>query len=107
MSARFTMSLAAACAPSRSTLARVRVRGARAALLFVAGLASTKRRSSRLALHPDCNPVATAWDLIRGSLLIIFFLLHRNAVAFCGPLPEIDQLAAFRAKRAVAVSLIP
>ena len=57
MSACFTMSLAAACAPSRSTL-RESESGApgRMALLFVAGLALTKRRSSRLALHPDCAP---------------------------------------------------
>ena len=62
------MFLATACAPSRSTL-RESESGAPShmALLFVAGLASTKRRSSRLALHPDCNSVATAWDLIRGS----------------------------------------
>ena len=60
MSARFTMSLAAACAPSRSTL-RESESGApvRIALLFVACLASTKRRSSRLALHPDCTPART------------------------------------------------
>ena len=29
------------------------------ALLFVADLASTKRRSSRLALRPDCTPSRT------------------------------------------------
>ena len=57
MSARFTMSLAAACAPSRSTL-RESESGApvRMALLFVGGLASTKRPSSLLALLPDCVP---------------------------------------------------
>ncbi|HVS25759.1 MAG TPA: hypothetical protein VHE58_00350, partial [Burkholderiales bacterium] len=56
-----TAPLAAACAPARTTL-RETESGVpvRMALLFVAGLASTKRRSSRLALHPDCNTVATA-----------------------------------------------
>ncbi|MGH8715605.1 MAG: hypothetical protein ACREUI_02555, partial [Burkholderiales bacterium] len=30
-------------------------------LLFVACLASTKRRFSRLALRPDCTPSRTRW----------------------------------------------
>ncbi len=37
------------------------------ALLLVACVVSTKRRSSRLALHPDLYTVAHAMDLTRGS----------------------------------------
>jgi len=63
---------------------------------------------ARLASIRILPATQSAWDLIRGSLrLLFFFLLFRNAVAFCGPLSQINQLAALRAKRAEAVRLIP
>ncbi|MGH8716387.1 MAG: hypothetical protein ACREUI_06590, partial [Burkholderiales bacterium] len=57
---RFTMSLAAACAPSRSTLARVRVRGAFRAICFVARLAKGVNHLLRLASRISSRKVGVA-----------------------------------------------
>ena len=73
------MFLAAACAPSRSTLTRVRVRGAFSGDLLCRSACEGGHHSLRLASRISSRKagVAPTWDLIRGSLTLAGFRLKR------------------------------
>ncbi len=70
---RFIMSLAAACVPSRSTLRESESGAPFRAVCFVARLAKGSNPWLRLASRIPSRKasVATAWDLIRGSLVAL------------------------------------
>ena len=72
MSAHFTLFLAAACAPSRTTLRETEYGAPFQAVCFVARLAKGDSHWLRLASRIPSRKatVATAWDLIRGSSLL-------------------------------------